>query len=455
MCREENMNTKNFMRLLTLALVLALLAACSSAVPEAPEDSVSTESPAQIDADEDANQEEEQEIEVSEPVVTISFWHTYNEESPENEMLTKTLIPLFEAEHPNIKVESLSVAYPDFRTKLMTAIAGGVAPDLIRADIIWVPELADMGALAALDELMPDFDDYTGKVFPGPLSTNYWNGHYYGLPLDTNTKVMLQNADVLASAGIDQPAATFDEFWSQCDAIKQVDDQAYLFAADGTFAWVMLPWIWSGGGEILDEDFTTAEGYLNGPDTVAVYEMWKEMYQQGCIAPIVLGEGIDTFTGVGQGIYAGFDNGPWTFPILEGQFEDVELVSSIFPAGKGGSVEVVGGEDVVLFEQSESKDAAVEFIRFLLSEEYQLKMAEVGQIPVLTSAINSDYMQEHPYYGIFLEQLSTAKARPAHPLWSQIDEIMTDAGQLILRDEMSVQEALDDAASQVDVLLGK
>lgn len=110
---------------------------------------------------------------------------------------------------------------------------------------------------------------------------------------------------------------------------------------------------------------------------------------------------------------------------------------------------------MVLFEQSESKDAAVEFIRFLLSEEYQLKMAEVGQIPVLTSAVNSDYIQDHPYYGIFLEQLSTAKARPAHPLWSQIDEIMTDAGQLILRDEMSVQEALDDAASQVEALLSK
>lgn len=451
------MKAKKILSLIVFVLVISLLAACANPEASTVGDSAPAEPAAQADSGESAEQEvseEAGEAEEPAPVVTVSFWHTYNEESPENEMLTQTLIPIFEAAHPNIKIESLSVAYPDFRTKLMTAIAGGVAPDLIRADIIWVPELADMGALAPLDELMTDFGDYAEAVFPGPLSTNYWNGHYYGLPLDTNTKVMLQNADVLADAGIDQPAVSVEDFWAECEAVKGVGDGTYLFAADGTFAWVMLPWIWSGGGDIMDENFTTATGYLNGPETAAVYEMWLDMYKQGCIAPTMLGEGIDTYAGVGQGLYAGFDNGPWAFPILAGQFEDVELVPSLFPAGQGGSVEVVGGEDVILFEQSESKEAAIEFIRFLLSEEYQLKMAEVGQIPVLTSAINSEYMQNHPYYGVFLEQLSTAKARPAHPKWSQIDEIMTSAGQLILREEMGVQEALDDAVSQIDALLG-
>lgn len=430
------MCTKKIVNSLLLVLLLVLLSACGN--------SNTTNN----------GGSEVENSQSSDAIVTVSFWHTYNEESPENEMLTETLIPIFEAAHPGIKIEALSVAYPDFRSKLMTAIAGGVAPDLIRSDIIWVPELADMGALVALDELMSDFDDFAGAVFPGPLSTNFWNGHYYGLPLDTNTKVMLQNSDVLEAAGIDQLATTFDEFWGQCQAVKAVDENAYLFAADGTFAWVMLPWIWSGGGDILDEGLTTASGYLNSPETIDVYEMWLEMYKQGCIAPTMLGEGIDTFAGVGQGVYAGFDNGPWAYPILASQFEDVKLVSSLFPAGSGGSIEVVGGENVILFEQSDQKEAAGEFVRFLLSEEYQLKMAEVGQIPVLISAIDSEYIQNHPYYGIFLEQLLTAQARPAHPDWSQIDEIITDAGQLIMREEMSAQEALDAAAEQIDLLLG-
>jgi len=95
----------------------------------------------------------------------------------------------------------------------------------------------------------------------------------------------------------------------------------------------------------------------------------------------------------------------------------------------------------------------MEFIRFLLSEEYQLKMMKVGQIPVLSSLVESDAVKNHPYLGIFLEQLKTSKARTAHPEWSNMDTIITDAGQYIFRKEKSVQQALDDAAAQIDELL--
>lgn len=385
--------------------------------------------------------------------VTLTFWHTYNETSPENQMLSETLIPAFEAEHPDIKIQSLPVPYEDFRRKLITSISGGVAPDLIRSDIIWVPELADMGALVALDEQMPDFDALTENLFPGPLSTNLWNGHYYGLPLDTNTKVWLHNPDMYQAASISAPPKEISELPGQCEAIKAANPEAYLFAADGTFAWVTLPWIWSMGGDILSPDMSTASGYLNGPQTVAAYEFLLKLYDEGCIAPVILGNGIDPFTGFAQDLYANLDNGPWTYPIVASQFPDKEIAASAFPAGEGGSIDVVGGEDVILFQQSQHQEQAMEFLRFMLSDEYQLKMAEVGQIPVRSDLVNGDYLQKYPYYGTFLEQLQTARARPAHPSWSKMDEILTDAGQLILRHEMTPQEALDQAAEKIDALL--
>ncbi|HOJ01305.1 MAG TPA: extracellular solute-binding protein [Anaerolineaceae bacterium] len=388
----------------------------------------------------------------AEEVITLSFWHTYSENSPENDTLVNTLIPIFEEEHPNIKVETLIVPWEDFRSKLYTSIAGGVAPDLARIDIIWVPEFAEMGALVALDENIEDFQTIADQVFSGPLSTNAWNGHYYGLPLDTNTKAWFYNKAMYEAADI-LPPTSFDEMLEQCEAIKAVYPDSYYFATDGTFAWVTLPWIWSFGGSITDDAITTATGYLNGPGTVAAYESLLQLYNNGCIAPVILGSGIDVFTGYAQDNYASLDNGPWTFSIIESQFPDKEVSVSAFPAGPGGSINVVGGEDVVLFEKSKNKEAALEFMRFLLSEEYQLKMAEVGQIPVLKDAVNSDYMQNHPYYTVFLEQLTTSKSRTSHPKWEQMDQIITDAGQLILRGEKSVQEALDEAAAEIDILL--
>ncbi len=333
---------------------------------------------------------------VPEGPVTITFWHTYNENSPENEMLVETLIPIFEKANPNIKVQPLSVPWEDFRRKLFTSISGGVAPDLIRSDIIWVPELADQGALVALDEVMPDFEEYKQIIFPGPLSTNFWKGHYYGLPLDTNTKIWLYNKELYDLAGISAPPATMNEMEAQCQALKSANPEAYYFAADGTFAWVTLPWIWSFGGSITDPEVTTATGYINGPDTVAAYEFLLKMFDEGCISPVILGDGVDPFTGFAQDFYANIDNGPWTYPIIEFQFPEKQILASSFPSGKGGSINVVGGEDVILFKQSQHPEQAIEFIRFMMSEEYQMKMAEVGQLPARSDLIDFRLLQFTP-----------------------------------------------------------
>ena len=97
--------------------------------------------------------------------VTITFWHTYNEVSAENQMLTETLIPAFEAAHPEINVESVAYPYDGFRQALLTSAAGGEGPDLVRLDIIWSPEFAAQGILLNLSENMSDFQTFADAVF--------------------------------------------------------------------------------------------------------------------------------------------------------------------------------------------------------------------------------------------------------------------------------------------------
>lgn len=440
---------KSLMFLLTVILIAAsALTACSPAAstPEA--------APAPAAAATEAPAEATIAPAVSEPV-EITFWHTYNEEGAENDMLVKTLIPIFEESHPNIKVKAISVPYDNFREKLLAAISAGTSPDLIRSDIIWVPELAEMGALTALDEAMPDFADYKSAVFEGPLSTNYWKDHYYGLPLDTNTKVWLYNGELYKSAGIVAAPTSMDELEADCQAIKSVNKDANLIAADGLYSWVTLPWVWSFGGSITDPEITTATGYINSPESVKAYEFLLKLYDEGCIAPVIMGDGVDPFAGFAAGNYASLDNGPWSYSILNGQFPDFKFEAAKFPAGQAGSIDIVGGEDINLMKQSTHPEEAMEFIRYLMSQDYQLKMMEVGQIPVRLDLVESDAVKNHPYLGVFMEQLQTSKARTAHPSWSQMDTIITDAGQYIFRKEKTVQQALDDAAVQIDELLKK
>lgn len=382
----------------------------------------------------------------------VTFWHTYS--PAEAKFLVERVIPAFEALHPNIKVKELTIPYDIYREKLLTAIAAGEPPDVARVDIIWVPEFAKMGVLSALDLLMPDFDDYKDRMFPGPLATNFWAEHYYGLPLNTNTRVLVWNKEMYDAAGIKGPPQTVEEFRAACEAIKALGPDKYGFTDGGTYGWAVLPWIWSFGGDITDPEMTRATGYLNGPDTVAAYEFLLELFTAGHISPMIVGEAvIGAFEGYAQNVYANLLEGPWVGPIMGIMFPQKELHLALVPAGKEGSVSVVGGENIVLFEGSRNKEAAIEFIRFMLSPSVQLAMADAGLITALAPL--AKLWEADPYLGVFMEQLKTARPRLVHPAWARVEVVLTQAGQEILLGLKTPKQALDDAAEQIDGILAE
>jgi multiple sugar transport system substrate-binding protein len=440
------MNKRSYVYVVLSALIALsmVLTACSPTA--SPVSDQSPQQPAQSD-----NSTSKPAAETNTPV-TISFWHAYNADV-EAKYLEETLIPEFEAANPDVKVESVLVPYDQFRRKLLIALSGGTAPDLARVDIIWVPELADQGALANMEEVLPDFATYSEQFLPGPLSTNLYNGKHYGLPLDTNTRVLAYNKAMFTAAGIEKAPETMDELVTACEKIKTLGDDKYCFADGGTYAWAVNPWIWSFGGDVTDESISVSDGVFNGADTAAAYQFLKENIDNGYFHPGMLGGGVDSWGGFGQDQIAMLLEGPWFPPLFGGQFPDKEYGMALMPAGKGGSVSVVGGEDIVMFQQSDKKDAATKFMKYLLSEETQLKLVSVGQMPVLKSAVESDTIKNHEFFGIFLEQLLTAKARTPHPRWSKMEEIMTNTGSAILNGEVDVTTGLNDAVSQIDPLL--
>ncbi len=66
-----------------------------------------------------------------------------------------------------------------------------------------------LGVFAQLDGKMPNFDALSKATTPARWPRTAWHGHYYGLPLDTNTRVLITNQTALTSAGITAPPATF------------------------------------------------------------------------------------------------------------------------------------------------------------------------------------------------------------------------------------------------------
>ncbi|MFR9775349.1 extracellular solute-binding protein [Micromonospora sp. MS34] len=380
----------------------------------------------------------------------ITFWHAYSADSQEVKALREVIIPGFKAKHPGTEVVEVAVPYDTLHQKLITAAAGGTLPDVVRSDIGWVPELAKLGVLERLDKAMPDYQSFADKVFPGALTTNRYKGGYYGLPLDTNTRVLMYNADTLAKAGVAGPPKTFDELKALGD--KLAGSKTAAFTDNGLSGWNVLPWIWSAGGDITDPDYTKATGYLNSPQTLAGVQLLFDLYGKGQLGKGVLGGtgAVPNDQGLVKGQYATIMDGPWMFPIFASTFPDFKLRTSPVPAGPGGSISVVGGEDVVVMKSSANKALALEFTRYLLSDEAQLAMAKVGQMSVLK---NLDVTSVDPNYAPFVEQLKTAKPRPVVPAWPKIDDLLQKKLQAAFRGEMTLQQALDSAAAEIDKLL--
>lgn len=388
--------------------------------------------------------------------VTLTFWGSYGNggNSAQQDALNNTLIPAFEAAHPGIKVKYVDIPYDSLLQKLTTSAAGGELPDLVRADLGWVPQFAKLGVLVPLSDTMSDFKELGDTTYPGSLSTNLYKGKYYGLPLDTNTRVLVTSQEALDKAGLSAPPASFDELKAMADKLKGTDMQ--VFADGGLGGWNILPWIWSGGGNITDPEITKASGYLDSPESVAAVQFLVDLYKDGQIPNLIIGNSGATGTsdGLPSANYATILDGPWMAGIWKDQYPDFTPIYAPVPAGNGGSVSVVGGEDIVLTTASKNPDAAAEFIRFTLSEQFQVEMAKTGQMTVVP-AFADQQTAIAPYYATFSEQLKTAKSRLPISSSSKVDGILSTELTAAFKGDVSVQDALTKAAQQIDELLAQ
>jgi len=388
--------------------------------------------------------------------VEIEIWHTYSDQ--EEKVFNEQVIPKFEEQHPNIKVKSTRMPYDGLKQQVISAVSGGAAPDLMRMDIIWVPEFAEQGALKELDGL-PGFDEVKSQLFESALSTNVYNDGYYGLPLNTNTKVAIFNKAALEKIGLSEPPKTMAEL---ADAARKAKDAGLKggIGIGGNSAWGLLPYFWSLGGKLTDDSYNRVEGYLNSAESIKALETLNQWNKDGLIAPTLLGGEPGTWDGMKNDEYLMIDDGPWFYSILMNSQEEERnvmdyTVRAIIPAGDGGPRSVVGGENLVMFTGAKHPDEAWVFMKWLMGEEPQKLMAATGLIPTNVKAAQSPEVQEVPFIKEYVTQLETALPRTPNPKWAKMEEIFNLTTEKVFRGELEPAAALNDAAKQIESILSE
>jgi len=131
------------------------------------------------------------------------------------------LITRYEGAHPEIVIRWVDVQPQAIDQKLLAAIAGGVAPDVVNLNTEGTLRLAESRALVDLETAVPP--SARDLYFPNIWASLRYAGHGYGVPWYVVPNVLAYNRTLFQRAKLDpaHPPVTEDAFIQAATAIKR------------------------------------------------------------------------------------------------------------------------------------------------------------------------------------------------------------------------------------------
>lgn len=364
----------------------------------------------------------------------------------------------FNEEYPHVDVHVQFIPWLSAHQNLITSIASGNAPDISELGTTWNPEFAAMGALMNLDDV--DFGINDGWV-PALEEVATYNGSLYGVPWYAGLRQLVYNKDIFEQAGVDVPT-TYDEVWEVGEAILANTD-AYPYPAVGISQHFVLPKIWHFGGELAvleEEDGETRwVSTVNEPEAVAAVEFYTDMYKAGFVPSGALNwsvldtrqafahEDLAMTIDLPQGINAMLNENP----NLEGKVGVAPL------PGNESNASFIGGSNLGVFEQSDNKELAIEYLKVMVSEEFISEWAQfTGFFPGTLEGLENPVFTEDDTLRLFAEQLPNGRAYPASPSWGRFEgeNLFVAPIQEIMQGSKTAQEAMDEVAERMNNAFG-
>lgn len=294
----------------------------------------------------------------------------------------KSLIDGFKKEHPNIHVEISQAPWNDFHTKLATQIAGHTAPD------VWIGESFKalghgkrgvvMDLSSRIEEL--NVDEYAKASLFAAQSPD---GKVYGVPHDDTVWALFYNKKLFKEAGVPFPTKDWT-FQDMIDASKKLTKDTngdgkpdvYGMLVNSTISAGWLPWSRAYGGGIINEEGT--KSLLAEPKTIKGFEKYAAMINDLHAAPTI--EWTDAIKRpFAKGKVAMEIGQSSNIRVYNKKFPDLDWDAVLVPKGFNGERTVPDITNVwMVYSQSKVKDAAWEFLNYVLSPEAQKIIASSG-----------------------------------------------------------------------------
>jgi ABC-type glycerol-3-phosphate transport system substrate-binding protein len=381
--------------------------------------------------------------------VTLQFWDNQQTESGLSQY-QREAVKRFEAENPDIKVEVITIPYPEYQQRLLTAVQSGNAPDVSTIDQIWVAAFAKAGAIAPLNDLAKSAGIQSNAFFPGAWASAVYDGTLWGIPFNVDVwSFSFYNAALFKAAGVDpQSLGSWDGMKAAGAKLTNSAKGQYglgLFAHKGEDTVVVLDsFIYSNGGQVLDQQGKCA---LTAPASVAALRYLATLapYAPKGIANAASGDMRELFL---NGTLAVEFWPALEQPTLMKSKLDWDFVAGTAPEGHK-PVGTFGGWNLVVYKSSPHQDAAWKFIRFLTRPDVNGDVVDL--IPANIDAAKNFLQKNRKGPDRILQYLQDAAPRPLSPRYLQVSDIQVNLAQDIFAG-MDAQAAAAKACQAIDGL---
>ncbi len=389
---------------------------------------------------------------------TLTYWASNQGTSLENdEEVLAPQIAKF-TEETGIEVDVEVVPWSDLLNRILAATTSGEGPDVLNIGNTWSASLQATGAFTPFDDATMEEIGGADRFLAGSLSATGAEGRPpTAVPLYSLAYGLYYNKQMFAEAGITEPPATWAEFIAA--GKKLTDDQHWGVSIEGGSVTENIHNVFTfsqqQGGSFFD---AKGKPTFDTPQNVAAIKQYIDLIQTDKIANPSNAEysngteALEDFAS-GRSAMVIWQAAAGSLKELGMDAENIGVapvpVLDPLPAGGKDVTSMVAGINLAVFDNSEHKDAALDFVEFMTSTPTQIELNKTyGSLPTVEEAYSDEAFQT-PAVETFKEVLSSRAApMPAVAEESQFETLIGTAVKNMLAEAASGKPVTEDQISE-------
>lgn len=330
--------------------------------------------------------------------------------------------------------------------------------DVISIDVVWTAEFA---AQRWVDELPADQFSTEGFLPPTVDGVSY-RGKVYAAPYLTGAGLLYYRTDLLAKAGTSKPPATWAELEQACaKALPQAPGVGCYSGQHDKYEGLTVNFseaVQSAGGTVIGDD---GKPTLDTPQAKAGMGFLGDRFKDGTIpkAAITYNE---------EAARRAFQTGKlmfmrnWAYAYSLGQVTDGssavagKFQLAVIPGENGPGSSTLGGNNLAVSAFSTKKASALDFIKYLTSQESMDFYAQLSSIPLARAALYDEpaLIKKYPYLPVLKKAILAAKPRPQLVRYGDATTAIQEAAYDVERGVKPPDQALADLQTRLGEIAG-